>query len=198
MCSCRAPCHRGKFPNSTNPIKIDLICCKSYKLLKSRTNLKLRFTKIVQSFSKLRLNLRKICQSWKNLHKLSECSPKCITVVESNTKLNKPSSLGSFHNFGATWGNFCQFWRLLTFSPVTWGLMYTASVVYWVMSRCDNERDQVRDSVLSLKGWQTQSHLYIDLLKQDTGLEEPDIKTAMLDRSVWRAITFPVWAKVST
>ena len=28
---------------------------------------------------------------------------------------------------------------------------------------------------------------YIDLLKQDTGLEESDIKTAMLDRSVWRA-----------
>ena len=34
------------------------------------------------------------------------------------------------------------------------------------------------------------------LLKQDTGLEEPDIKTAMLDRSVWRGIT--VRANVST
>ena len=37
---------------------------------------------------------------------------------------------------------------------------------------------------------------YIDLLIQDTGLEEPDIKTAMLDRRVWRAIT--VRANVST
>ena len=37
---------------------------------------------------------------------------------------------------------------------------------------------------------------YIDLLKQDTGLEEADIKTAMLDRRVWRAIT--VRAKRST
>ena len=33
------------------------------------------------------------------------------------------------------------------------------------------------------------SPIYIDLLKQDTGLEEPDIKTAMLDRSVWQAVT---------
>ena len=30
---------------------------------------------------------------------------------------------------------------------------------------------------------------YVNLLKQDTGLEEPDLRTAMLDRSVWRAIT---------
>ena len=36
---------------------------------------------------------------------------------------------------------------------------------------------------------------YIDDLNQDTGLEEPDIKTAMLDRSVWLAI--PVLTSVS-
>ena len=35
---------------------------------------------------------------------------------------------------------------------------------------------------------------YIDLLKQDTGPEEPDIKRAMLDRSVMRFITVrDVW-----
>ena len=32
----------------------------------------------------------------------------------------------------------------------------------------------------------------IDLLKQDTGLEELDIKTAMLDSSIWRAIEFKI------
>ena len=30
---------------------------------------------------------------------------------------------------------------------------------------------------------------YVDLLKQDTALEETDMKIAMLDRHVWRAIT---------
>ena len=39
---------------------------------------------------------------------------------------------------------------------------------------------------------------YIDLLKQDTGLEEPDIKTAMLDRSVWHWQAIKVQANVST
>ena len=36
---------------------------------------------------------------------------------------------------------------------------------------------------------------YTDVLQQDTGLETPDMRTAMLDRSVWRAIT--VLAQVS-
>ena len=37
---------------------------------------------------------------------------------------------------------------------------------------------------------------YTDVLQQDTGLETTDMRTAMLDRSVWRAIT--VRAQVST
>ena len=89
----------------------------------------------MQSCSKLRLNLRKISQSYTNLHKLSECHQKCITVVESNTKLNEPtskmpqvalkwpSSLGNFHNFGATFVNFDDFGLLFTFSPVTLGIV---------------------------------------------------------------------------
>ena len=37
---------------------------------------------------------------------------------------------------------------------------------------------------------------YTDVLQQDTGLETTDMRTAMLNRSVWRAIT--VGAQVST
>ena len=37
---------------------------------------------------------------------------------------------------------------------------------------------------------------YTDLLQQDTGLETPEIRTAMLSRIVWRAII--VWVQVST
>ena len=51
-------------------------------------------------------------------------------------------------------------------------------------------------SSMEKKDWYRPNLTYIDLLKQDTGLKEPDIKTAMLDRSVWRAIT--VRANVST
>ena len=39
---------------------------------------------------------------------------------------------------------------------------------------------------------------YIDLLKQDTGLEEPDIKIAMLDISVWMAGHYSSSCNVST
>ena len=36
------------------------------------------------------------------------------------------------------------------------------------------------------EGWQTDY-----LLQQDTGLETPEIRTAMLDSDVWRVITVP-------
>ena len=34
-----------------------------------------------------------------------------------------------------------------------------------------------------------QQSIYIDILRQDTGLDEDDMKNAMLDRRIWRAIT---------
>ena len=37
--------------------------------------------------------------------------------------LKWPSSLGRFHHFGATFVNFDDFGLLLTFFPVTWGLI---------------------------------------------------------------------------
>ena len=67
----RTPCHRGKCLNSTKPIKIDLICGKSHKLLKSCINLKV-WKLSVHSYSKLQLKLRKICQSCIILSKVSE------------------------------------------------------------------------------------------------------------------------------
>ena len=95
-------------------------------------------TKIVQSYSKFTLFFRKIYQSCEILHKVSE---RFSELSENRTKLNKPTSkmphvaldvllncrplpstLGSFHNFEATWGNFYWLGQLLTFSRVTWGL----------------------------------------------------------------------------
>ena len=48
-------------------------------------------------------------------------------------------------------------------------------------SSCGNQ------SMVKGKPWNI--FTYVDLLKQDTGLEEPDITTAMLDMSVWSANT---------
>ena len=59
---------------------------------------------------------------------------------------------------------------------------------------CEQGRNCVQDTQLEAQAWKKINLTY--LLKQDTGLDEPDIKTAMLGSSMWRAIT--VRANVST
>ena len=114
--------------------------------------------------------------------------------------------------------NSCQRERSMNNNMVSknWAGISTANIHYvkqwaelgWILDKIKNMRLQFAghccrskdESVSRLLLWKPKhgkrkngrpSFTWAKLLKQNTGLQEPDIKTAMLGRSVWRAIT--IW-----